>query len=120
MARIDTTDHYHEFDMTQKCSCGARRIRREEFDKRESEWDGVYQKSKDTESAATYYLCREAFSKGDYGAVQHFASLARERLAAKDYLSKPNFPDPRLGHHYFDFDWVVYGKKDKKFLDNQT
>lgn len=86
--------HTHMFVVDQ-CQCGIYRLPRPVFESRVVAWEKYYADCRNTESAQTFQLQREAYRKGDMGAVKEFARQAKERLQKQDYLPKPTFFEPR-------------------------
>lgn len=94
--RTKTIDkHQHFFGSLNRCVCGAFRITHKEFYDQCEVWDAHYLKSKDTDSAKSFWTCYDAWKKKDFATVKDLTAMARERLEKGVYLPKPNYPDPR-------------------------
>ena len=105
-------EHQHAFGPdTNRCACGGYRMTPDEYHRRCIAWDEHYKKCKDTESAASFSLAREAWDIRDYGAVKQFALQAKERLANQNYLPQPAFIDPRCHscRKTNDGNWIEFG-----------
>jgi len=84
-----------------KCECGKIQISSIENQRRISVWNDYCHKVSLSRACKRFYEQREALKGGNLNKVKELALEAKEDLLhKKDWIAKPNFPDPQISKCY--------------------